>query len=86
MRQHRLAFLTAVGLIVVVFLSACGVALAPVEFTAEGPAVLSPTIAGLHLPALQPAVKNATEGVQRYQVAANTSLYADHPGSCHLSQ
>ena len=42
MRKRRLGFILGLGLVGALFVSACGVALGPVQFTAGGPVVALP--------------------------------------------
>jgi len=89
MHKRRLAFILFLGVVLAVFVSACGVAVGPVQFTADGRAILSPTLTGLHLPVLtgqhQPALMGSMHHVQ-YLTTNNQALTLDAfgAGSCHL--
>ena len=89
MNKRRLMFALVLGLVLAVFVSACGVALGPVQFTASGTGVLSPTFNGLHLPGLtgqhQPDVMGSLGRLQRL-TSNNQALTLDEfgVGSCHL--
>ncbi len=91
MRKRGLAFVLVVGLALAVLVSACGVALVPVQYTAGGPTGLSPVLAGLNVPGLlglhQPSVLGARHQVQR-MTAHNQAQTLDEfgVGSCHLQQ
>jgi hypothetical protein len=76
------------GLVLAIFVSACGVAVGPVQFTAGGLAVLSPTIIGLHLPGLtgthEPAVMGSMSRLQTIQSVNQAQPLFDHAaGGCH---
>ena len=89
MNKRRLALVLVCGLVLAIFVSACGVAVAPVQFTAEGPAILHPAWSGLHLPGLtgqaQPAAMESRHLVQRI-TSNNQALTLDAygVGSCHF--
>ena len=89
MHKRRLAFILGFGLVVVLAVSACGVAVGPVQFTADGRALLNPTLSGLHVPGLagqtQPAVMGSMHHVQVLRIN-NQALTLDTfgRGSCHL--
>jgi hypothetical protein len=88
MSNRRLVFALILGLVLAIFVSACGIAVGPVQFTAAGPAVLSPTFSGLHLPGLtgihRPAVMGSMHHLQRL-LSNNQALTLDAfgPGGCH---
>jgi hypothetical protein len=89
MRTRRLALALSAGLAVGLFVSACGVAVGPVQFTGEGPAALNPVFSGLHLPQLagqtQPALAGSLHHLQYLRVNNQAlSLDAFGAGSCHL--
>ena len=69
MNNRRLALVLVRGLVVAMFVSACGVAVGPVQFITGGPAILSPSLTGLHLPGLtalrHPAVMGWMPHAQR---------------------
>jgi len=46
MSKQRLGMVLGLGLAAALLVSACGVALGPVQFTAGGPAILSPVVSG----------------------------------------
>ncbi len=46
MRKRRLGLVMGLGVALAMSVSACGVALGPVQFTAGGPAVMRPVISG----------------------------------------
>ncbi len=82
--RKRLIVALALGLVVAVFVSACGVALGPVQFTAGGTAVLGPTIGGLHLPSLRPAASlSSMHEMQRWQSIQEQALAGFGYVSCH---
>lgn len=82
--RKPLAFALVLGLVLAVFVTACGVALAPVQFTAGGPAILSPGITGLHLPALQqPAALSTMHEMQKWQSLQEMRLSEFAVGACH---
>jgi hypothetical protein len=88
MKKRRLAFTLALGLVLALFVSACGVAVGPVQFTPDGRALLNPTLSGLHLPGLsgktQPAMMGSMYHLQ-YLTTSSQSLALDAygVGSCH---
>jgi hypothetical protein len=88
MNKRRLLFALVLGLVLVVFVSACGVALGPVQFTPTGTGLLNPTFNGLHLPGLtgqhQPSVMGSMGRLQdltSYDQAL--SLFGHGAGGCH---
>ncbi len=82
--RKRIGFALVLGLALALFVSACGVALGPVQFTAGGPAVLSPSIIGLHLPATHPAATiNSMHELQRWQSVQEQSQALYVVGGCH---
>ena len=89
MNKRRLVFALVVGLVLAVFVSACGVALGPVQFTATGTGLLNPTFNGLHLPGLagqnQPAMMGSMGRLQ-HLTSNDQALTLDEfgVGSCHL--
>jgi hypothetical protein len=88
MNKRRLMFALVLGLVLAVFVSACGVALGPVQFTASGTGVLSPTFNGLHLPGLtgqhQPAVMGSMGRLQNLTAYDQAlSLFGHGAGGCH---
>jgi hypothetical protein len=82
MRQ-RFGIALIAGLILVLFVSACGVALTPVQFASGGPGFLSPIIIGVHGPDLQPAALNSMHELQRWQSLAQRSPASYGVASCH---
>jgi hypothetical protein len=82
MSKRRLAFALMLGLVLAIFVSACGVSVGPVQFTAGGPAVFSPTIIGLHLPGLTgthaPAVMGSMSRLQTIQSVNQAQSLFDH--------
>ncbi len=87
MRKH-LGLMLVLGLVVAVFVSACGVALAPVQFSASGSPIVSvPVISGLHLPAIQqPAAAHSLNEQQRFQTSVSSSLFHSEFIGCHSLQ
>ena len=89
MNKRHLMFALALGLVLAVFVSACGVAFGPVQFTATGTGLLSPTFNGLHLPGLtgqhQPALMGSMGRLQ-HLTSNNQALTLDEfgVGGCHL--
>ena len=85
MQKRRLAFVLALALVLAIFVSACGVAVGPVQFTPDGRALLNPTFSGLHLPGLvaqaHPAVMGSMHHVQ--YLTTSQSLAFDGVGGCH---
>jgi hypothetical protein len=82
--SKRIGFVLILGLVLAVFVSACGVALGPVQFTVGGPAILSPTLTGLHVPGLQqPAALSVMHEVQRWQSLQEQTLAEFGVGHCH---
>ncbi len=82
--RKRIGFALVLGLALALFVSACGVALGPVQFTAGGPAVLSPSIIGLHLPAIHPAATiNSMHELQRWHSVQEQSQALYAVGGCH---
>ena len=89
MNKRRLASIFVLGVLLAMVVSACGVALGPVQFTAEGPTILHPGLSGLPVPGLigqaQPAVMESRHLVQRI-TSNNRALTLDAfgVGSCHF--
>jgi hypothetical protein len=86
--KRRLMFALVLGLVLAVFVSACGMVLGPFQFTAAGPAILSPTFNGLHLPGLtglhRPAAMRSMSRVQQF-TSSSRALMLDEfmVGGCH---
>lgn len=82
--SKRIGLALGLGLALALFVSACGVALGPVQFTAGGPAVLSPTIIGLHLPAIHPApALSVMHELQKWHSVQEQSQALFAVGGCH---
>ena len=86
MSKKRLGLVLGLGLALAVLVSACGVALGPVQFTSGGPVVLSPAFAGWKLlPSGHPAATaRAMLHVQAF-VAPELQLTGEGVGAhyCH---
>jgi hypothetical protein len=82
--RKRLGLALALGLVLAVFVSACGAAFGPVTLTAGGQFITAPVLVGLHLPAIQrPAVVNSARELQRFQSSAAQGLFENGIISCH---
>lgn len=88
MNKRRIMFALVLGLVLAVVVSACGMVVGPVQFTAGGPAMLSPTFNGLHLPGLtglhQPAAMRSMSHWQQF-TSHSRALMLDEfmVGGCH---
>jgi hypothetical protein len=83
MNKRPIAFLLVLGLVMAVFVSACGMGLGPVQFTADGRALLNPTISGLHMPGLTGQPQRALMGSMyhlQYLTTSSQTLTLDAYG------
>jgi len=87
MQKRRLALILALGVVLAIFVSACGVAVGPVQFTPDGRALLNPTFSGLHVPGLvghtHPGVMGSMHHVQYLATSQALAWDAYGIGSCH---
>jgi len=85
MQKRRLALILALGVVLAIFVSACGVAVGPVQFTPDGRALLNPTFNGLHVPGLAGQTHPAAMGSMHHVQYLTTSEAVTFDGviSCH---
>jgi hypothetical protein len=90
--QRRLALLLAVGLLVALSATACGVAYGQVPFAPGGPAILNPVLNGFHLPPIfgSPHLQAASHSMA-HPHAVNSVSQAElaaysHNWGCHTSE
>ena len=84
MSKRRLGLVLGLGLALAVLVSACGVALGPVQFTAGGPVVFIPATTSLHLPDLQQtAGVSSMHEMQNWRSIQEQALSEFGVGHCH---